>query len=73
MGIMDTTYPASKDVGEVALVVNDTLQDNREIALAIDGCLDALEWAGDGDMGTIHSARSGQGAYAGEAGNTSYG
>ncbi|KYO40059.1 hypothetical protein Y1Q_0006592 [Alligator mississippiensis] len=67
--MMSTAHPASKDVGEAALVVNKTLQNDGEIAFMVDECLDVLRWAGDGDVDAVHGSQVVGEAYAEEASN----
>ncbi|KYO46047.1 hypothetical protein Y1Q_0021628 [Alligator mississippiensis] len=58
MGIMGTDCPAGKDVGEAALVVDDALQDDREVSLLVDECLSSLGQAKDEDLGAMHIAHA---------------
>lgn len=50
VGIMDTAQPASKNMGEVALVANNTLQDNGEVVLVVNEHLGTLGQAENEDI-----------------------
>lgn len=53
MGIMDTPCPASRATDEVALVFDNGLQDDREIAFVVNERPGTLGQAEDGDMGAL--------------------
>lgn len=53
MGIVGPAHPGGNNVGEAALVVDDTQQDNGEIALVADKCPHTLGWVEDGKMDAI--------------------
>lgn len=67
MSIMGATHPVSEDVGEVALLVGNALQDKREVALAIGECQRSLDRAKDRDVSAIHSPWAVREAHAAEA------
>lgn len=54
MGIVSASCPAS-EVGKAAMVVEDTLQDNEEVALMVDEHPRASGWAEDWDGDAVHS------------------
>ncbi|KYO26935.1 hypothetical protein Y1Q_0019354 [Alligator mississippiensis] len=66
---MVAPQPAVEDVGEAALVVNDFLQDDGEVAFAVYEHPGALEWTEDGDVGAIHGPPASGKAYVVEAGD----
>lgn len=54
VNFIGAAHPASKDVNEVAMVVDDADQDDGEVALTVDECLGSMGWAEDEDVGAIH-------------------
>lgn len=56
-------------MNEMALVVNSTLQDNLEEALAIDELLGSLRWEEDGDVSAVHTSHGVGEAHPVEAGD----
>ncbi|KYO36668.1 hypothetical protein Y1Q_0024346 [Alligator mississippiensis] len=66
MGIMGAACPAGKDVGEATLVVDDTLKNDGEVALAIDECPDTL---GHGDVDAVSGPSAVEEAYVAEGSN----
>ncbi|KYO24049.1 hypothetical protein Y1Q_0004632 [Alligator mississippiensis] len=50
---MDTAQPASKNMGEVALVANNTLQDNGEVVLVVNEHLGTLGQAENEDIVSV--------------------
>ncbi|KYO46907.1 hypothetical protein Y1Q_0014482 [Alligator mississippiensis] len=58
-----------EEVYGVPAVVDNTLQDNREVAIVVDEHLDSLDLAGDVDVYAIHSPHVFGEAYAAEAGD----
>lgn len=68
-GIMGSACPADRDVGEVAMIIDDALQHDGEKALLVDELHGALGWSGDGNRDALDGSHASWKAHSEKVGN----